>query len=232
MQIIAVGIFIIIAILDYVKTDKRTVKFKKFRRLLFILIFVSLIPNLFVIIYDELTKQQEVANLNQQINALKQQGDVAKNLLTGGDSFAYIKLHPREDNSVNFLLYHGGNYPLFDVRINVIDEDMLRAFVKLNPNEDKYTLVNKSEIFFKEIGNLSTDGVVPLTNITLPINQDFKDYIVFIQARNGTITENIKFRKVNGIWLSAVRAKNDKTHQQIYEEVSPNFPHDIEGNVN
>jgi len=90
LQVMAVAIAILINILDYVSADKRTKKFRRRRNLLFALSAVFLIGSIAVVIGDEFAKREEIADITNRLNVLKQQGEVAKQLVTGGDSYCYL----------------------------------------------------------------------------------------------------------------------------------------------
>lgn len=82
MQIIAVALAILASYLNYLWSDKRTRKFKRGRRILFILSFIFLFGSIGVTLVDEYSKRQEAAEaakreaaLNSQIRKVQEQND-------------------------------------------------------------------------------------------------------------------------------------------------------------
>jgi hypothetical protein len=237
LQVLAVCIVIVVSVLDYVKIDRRTRRFKRFRYLLFSLILLFLTLNLAVVIFDEQSKQQEVSELKQQISVLNQQNDFAKNLLTGGNSFAYIELFPQEDNSFNFILMHKGDYPLYDVNVVVVDKEKFDDFLRTDSsqdyikNKDTFAIVGYSSIATKDVGNLFVNGASKIANIKLYAIPESQKFEVFIAARNGSVTASVRFRRIKEKWTTAVKAIRVNTNETVYENISPDFPRNSNGEV-
>ncbi len=71
LQLLTVFVAVLVVILDYLWRDKRTIIFKRTRRILFVIIFLSLPVSIVVIIHDDQSHKTEVKELNEQIDSLK-----------------------------------------------------------------------------------------------------------------------------------------------------------------
>lgn len=238
LQFLSVSIVILISVLDYIKIDKRTRKFKRFRYTLFSSLFLFLILNLLVVIYEERqksaeeqTKKLEVAELKNQIKTLESQGNLANNLITGGDSFAYVELYPQENNSIDFRIQQKGKYPIYDVSVHIIDKDLLNSLNKKESNNDDFTTFNQSLIFGKDVGNFFVNGAKLLMNLKLMPNPESRKIEVLIGTRNGSFTESLRFKRINGKWLYAIRVIRENDKEVVYEKIPTDFPKNAQGQV-
>jgi len=100
---------LLIAILDYKRQDKRTIKFKKRRSALFIVLFLLLTANIVITIQDDQEKKREIGQLTSKL-------DEITNELTGGDTYAYFMAIPNEGEgdppTYPLTLWVKGKYPM------------------------------------------------------------------------------------------------------------------------
>jgi len=85
-------------------------------------------------------------------------------------------------------------------------------------------------------GDLPVSQVWMPTLLSLPLNNKNKqDLNVFIGAKNGLWTENLRMRLVNGTWERAIEVLEDlppqhkngrMTFRQVCETISESFPRD------
>ncbi len=163
-------------------------------------------------------KSDEIADLNRKIAAS----------VTGGDSFCFLTLGTWDNVPDRALLMvnHQGEYPLYDVAIRMVDVQRYQREVAAG----QVGLSRQSETSFS-IGNLSPNSSQVLGNWPLP-STDEQGYNVFFNARNGFFTQEIRMRRVNGLWKQAMRVTKTETgNPLLYEQIDPEFPRDEQGQV-
>lgn len=202
LQFLAVAIAVLVNVLDYVSFDKRTKKFRRRRRLLFGLSALFLIASILVVISDELAKRKEISDIANQLRTLQEQGEIAKRLVTGGDSYCYLNAIGAGDLQ-DLVLIHQGDYPLYDLQIRMVDLDKFDAITKANPRVTLEELSKADQVYY--LDTLNPNQAVRIGNLTLPADRDEKSYNVFVLARNGELSELLRFRRFNGAWLRALR---------------------------
>lgn len=72
----------------------------------------------------------------------------------------------------------------------------------------------------KQFNNLCT---VPMSN-----QESSKSFNIFFSARNGMFHEQLRLKKVNNEWESAIKVDREKT---LLESVSENYPKNVTGEV-
>ena len=230
LQCLAVAIAILVNILDYVSTDKRTKKFRKRRLLLFALSCVFLIASIIVVVTDEMAKREEMAELSNRLNLLQDQGKVAEHLVTGGDSYCYLNAVGTADYR-DLVLVHQGDFPLYDLQIRVVDLDKFYAIAEANPHPTREQLAAADSVYY--LGTLNPNQAQIICNLRLPADKDEKGYNVFILARNGELSEPLRFRRVNGTWRQAFRVEKTEANpsKARIEKVENGFPRNEKGDV-
>ncbi|MBV9928513.1 MAG: hypothetical protein JOZ96_26090 [Acidobacteria bacterium] len=230
LQLLAVVIAILVNVLDYVSSDKRTKKFRRRRQLLFALSGLFLIASVIVVIADELAKREEMAELSNRLNLLQQQGEIAKHLVTGGDSYCYLNAFGTA-NYRDLILIHQGDFPLYDLQIRVVDLDKFDEITKANPNPSREQLSKAEYVHY--LGTLNPNQAHIIGNLRLPTDKDEKGYNVFILARNGEFSEPLRFHRANGMWLQAFRVEKsgENPPKTLIEKIDDGFPRNEKGNI-
>ncbi|MDT4952105.1 MAG: hypothetical protein QOJ02_243 [Acidobacteriota bacterium] len=230
LQILAVAIAILVNVLDYVSTDKRTKKFRIRRRMLFLLSVVFLIGSVILVIGDEWSKRQELAEMTKHLDELKQQGEVASRLATGGDSFGYLSVFG-SNASPGLMLAHKGDYPLYDVQIRIVDLDVLDKIAQSSKQITFENLAPSETVH--NVGNLNPNQSILIGRINLPTDKDEKGFNVFIMARNGQISQPLRFRRVNGVWYGAYKVERIDVNppRLLMERSDPEFPKNARGEI-
>ncbi len=146
--------------------------------------------------------------------------------ITGGDSYSYVIPHFDMYGIVNFTLMHEGDYPLYEINVLVCDITKRSELVKklgihkdftdeewsnLQKNRDIigeiiYTS-KQSELFRTQLLTFHPRSILSLFRLKLPNDKDEQKYLIKISARNGTITQPIKFKKINGEWDMSTRVQ-------------------------
>lgn len=164
--------------------------------------------------------QQRIIASNETIADLAQ-----KNIdsVIGGDSFCYMTFASFTSLGGDPIWVHVGQYPLYEVEARVVD---LEDFKEVSTFEDLFA----SQRTIK-IGRViphsarKTGPVIPFSN------QEQQDFNIFFSARNGFWIQNLKLRRVDGNWVSAIRVMGNGQSAAIFEKVNPNFPRTPAGTV-
>lgn len=173
---------------------------------------------------DQLTAKK-ITELNNKI----------ANTITGGNGYCFLIFMNRPGSNIcDLMLISKGEYPLYDVEINIHDHTKRAAL--FTPSVDLYQslppekfseLYNKSvknSLKVIKIGNKVPHMARPLRPLILPKDGDKQFYYIEIFARNGFVIQFVHFRKVQGKWERAEKIIfNDKV---VNKFASKNFPRD------
>lgn len=174
-------------------------------------------------------KSDQIASLNQTIASS----------VTGGDSWCYL-LPLRPDSSVNgvkiregtgfdLMLMHEGAFPLYDVDVRVRDGNLAGQIVRAAHERGELPYGSLTEAHAKlgaseaaiRIGN-----VAPKTAVTVgPVRFSDGNSQVFqisIVARNGALSETIRWERVDGDWKLAFRVLREQ--EVLKDEWDKDFP--------
>ena len=168
-------------------------------------------------------KAEEISALNKTIAAT----------VTGGDSFCYLTLEAtgRAAGTPLLMAVLQGAYPLYDASARIT---ALELFDELVVRPGIYTIeqISKTEKIIP-LGNLNPKHAVLLGQWTLPVGAQSKRYNIFVTARNGSTTEFLRLRRINGAWKMAVKVTRDAATgpATLYEYVDEGYPRDAQGQV-
>jgi hypothetical protein len=162
-------------------------------------------------------KNEEIARLQHE-NA---------SLITGDDSFAYaafqifdidgtaVDAHAMPNNLLLApVIIAKGEYPLYDVTVRFVDF--------------REPVTNNSALTGYQIGNIAP-GLATLTPIRLPHHGKDLKFNIFFSARNGLWVQSLRMPWVGDGWGLANKVMRGS--QEIYREVSANFPRGQDGSV-
>jgi hypothetical protein len=189
----------------------------------------------------------ELIQKNQKIEELN---NFILSSITGGDSYCYVQTPIDMSGFLNFSLVHVGKFPLYDV--NVIIHDMSKrgelAQAMGIPTKGSFTrgeldeLQKQRDLIGESIKLLEEDVIsrhnwpsfppgsiaMPFLRCRLPVDKQEQQYLVKIYARNGTITQPIRFIRVAGQWEMSMRVqKYDSLKLKFTElrnKLHPNVP--------
>ncbi|MDE2807174.1 MAG: hypothetical protein OXN90_02035 [Gemmatimonadota bacterium] len=147
------------------------------------------------------------------------------NLVIGGDSFCYLRIYNPDQvtNTGRLMVHHQGEYNLYDVYARIVD---LEKLDKLKGNLSFDTLRQADTNI--SIGNLISSSAQVLHPFTLG-NGDTRRFNIFFSARNGFFNQVLRFKKIQGKWVSATKVMREE--KVLYEKVDDEFPRTAEGNV-
>ena len=150
-------------------------------------------------------KTETIANL---------QGEL-RQTMTGGDGFCYAHLDLDPTNhSGPFMIVSESRFPLYDVQLRVVNlaETIVPKLEDLNKN-----------LF--QVGNLPPHTAYLGMRTTVPAQSEAVRWNLFFGARNGHWNEELRLRKIDGKWESAVRVtKFDPAQVVLLEKISERYP--------
>jgi hypothetical protein len=112
---------------------------------------------------------------------------------TGGDSYCYFGVGVN-GNTATWTVVHQGKYPLYNVGARIVDLSQFQAAMNSgNPFAADTNL---------RIGDIGQSQAAQVHSMDLG-SGNARDFNVFFSARNGFYTQLLRFRRVNGKWLSA-----------------------------
>lgn len=191
----------------------------------------------------------------QQAKSAEQRGDLERQLkekaeenvrlsreiaasVTGGDTFAYLLPAPGLSfkDSVTLLLNRDGDYPLYDVEIRISDQAKVDEFVRrhFDPSGKARPDFSLKGFFAGQtvlkVGNVGINQGWAYDGFRLPDPEHF-NLGIFVQARNGSVSQRLAMRRINGEikWASIVR--RDRDNALLVRMVDPGFPVDPAGNI-
>lgn len=172
-------------------------------------------------------KQQKVdqgltsieAAVNSSIANLEAKTTEVINNVTGGDSACYVfGPTPESDRWIGLLIVHVGKYPLYEVTCRVTELDI---FEEMLNNNEPLTENDRSEFRFA-IGPLAPN-MGRRAPIDLPLGpKDSRRFNLFFTARNGSTTQLIRCKKIDGEWKFATQLK--RSDQVLYERIDDGYP--------
>lgn len=164
---------------------------------------------------DDLKKKnEEILTLNKQ---LAQISLYTLNTITGADSFATVSFSNNQPYTKldRVSLTHYGNFPLYDLKIDIYSLLLNKNIVQLNiPNFGSIP---------KIASHLLTDYQIPY-DLTMSEEHRFN---VFFYARNGYWIQQVIYKKVNSGWSIASVVKRHDSEGKfvvIKKDISPDFP--------
>lgn len=149
-------------------------------------------------------KNEEIIQLNNKLMGL----------VTGGNSFCrFSVMNLPNDNLIHIALMHEGKYPLYDMKVRVVDLDDFEKQINTNTGH------------LIEIGNLIPMSTFP-DMFKIPINQRKNiRFNFFFSGRNGYFTQELRLILVGDDWKIASRVADNITkpgeYKLLFEEIDP-----------
>ena len=176
--------------------------------------------------YRQSNFNSEIRAKNDEIARLQREG---LSSITGGDSFAFIlfQVFAADGSAVNAFampddlllvpnVISQGKFPLYDVSVRFVRTGRGQSF-DLNSAVQSYSW-----------GNL-TPGTVSTTAVRFKHHGKEINYNVFFGARNGMWVQELRMHWIGDGWALANRVR--RGHEEIYNEVSQNYPRQSDGSI-
>ena len=177
-------------------------------------------------------KQQKVeegligieAHVKQMLGDLEDKTNDLVGHITGGDSVCYLIGSPvLPDQLGNMMLVHHGKHPLYNVNARLVDLELFDQYIGNLTFEN----IKKTEIY-RQFGDLIPDHASMVGGAIALGTANTRRFNIFFTARNGSFVQLLRFRKVNGSWLSATKVEKGETR---FEQVQEGFPRNKFGQV-
>ncbi len=109
-----------------------------------------------------------------------------------------------------------GKYPLYDLNARIVDLEKLRV------HENSETRLT--------IGTIPPKNVVVVGNLNLGVG-DHHSLNIFFTGRNGSWNQELRLKKIAGMWRVATRVTRGSDYHIIYTNVDEEFPRTRDGHV-
>lgn len=160
--------------------------------------------------------------------------------ITGGDSYCYLQFNNYRDvdNLVDVFLRCDGEYPVFDLVVEVNDMEKIHEAVSyLVENQPTKSIIESMRFASKNSSVKSVGTMLPTPpNSARPFDVlklpdiGLQRYFISITARNGAVGQFVRFKKVHGNWVKAEKIQRGK--DVIQKLIDDDFPKDAEGGIN
>jgi hypothetical protein len=167
--------------------------------------------------------------------------------VTGGKSYCYIMPLKEHSGWTTFMLKHEGDYPVYDINVKILNQSKLTELsydkppMRGNLNEEEWLSLMRGKDYFgsfsqitekatfrSELGILTPSMGYQLERFLLPKEKLEQKFLVQIWSRNGSFSQTILFRQINGKWGYSMRVKRngwgDKKSIVLYEQIIPEIP--------
>lgn len=179
--------------------------------------------------YFRVTRQAKVesnfekieSRANKILTSLEQRTAAIFNQISGGNSFCFASFSKNYLDENYLSISHQGSYPLYDLTIRVVDLD------KFNLHSGNPLQAQDFEQTFS-VGTLLPNQINNLCKLTISEQETSKNFNIFFSARNGMFHEQLRLKKINHEWVSALKVDRDKT---LLEAVSDKYPRNDDGQV-
>src|ERR1700730_15416439 len=166
----------------------------------------------------------DIREKNDEIARLQRE---SANGITGGDSFAWadFQVFGADGGAVNAytmpdelllvpIIIHQGQYPLYDVAVRFTAQARGKAY-DISGSLRSYA-----------VGNMAA-GFAMSTSIRLPHHGKDLEFNIYFTARNGAWIQFLRKRWVGDGWATVTKVMRGA--QELYREVSANFPRRQDG---
>jgi len=175
----------------------------------------------------------EIANMAKRNAELS---DEIVKFMISSDSFCYILPMPDEiSDRETFMLFHEGDYPLYDVVVEIEDRNIMRELpfkplydeIKVSHANNDAKGERKQRDLSNELENLRSKAIKRFPLGTIPPHTAFTldrflipntsemAFFVTIITRNAYFTETIVQKKVNDEWKSSWRVLKQESNGEI-----------------
>ena len=125
------------------------------------------------------------------------------NHVTGGDSFCFFMPFRSMANNAAWVALHAGEYPLYQVSVRIVDLEAMIKTPQYRPDDDAGYAQHI------DIGDMPCDSRLMFEGADLGKGCD-RSFNIFINARNGRIYQEVRFKQVDGGMSVAYRVtRND-----------------------
>lgn len=181
--------------------------------------------------YFRVRKQAKVDNdlqsIHENVSSVVHELNAAtKDLIayqTGGESYCYLmngSLSSSANTGIETVI-HQGKHPLFEVTARIVDLD---EFDSVMSSKMTYDILLKTQ---RTYGNMIPGHVMSGKKWNLG-DADQRRFNIFWTARNGSFTQCMRFKKINGEWQHATKVEREKV---LFEHVSKDYPRNEEGQI-
>jgi hypothetical protein len=164
----------------------------------------------------DLTKQNALLSLQLTQSTEKLYGN-----LTGGDAYLELIITPKSANQADLFLFSHGDYPLYDITLQITSVDMAKD--PKNIANDEWQKIQVS----LKAGNLHQRSAMPLGPISSDFSKDKKKFTIQFSARNGHFVQELLMFKLKDSWKKSVTITNMLNNEILYEKHDDDIPREL-----
>jgi len=166
--------------------------------------------------------ESSLAAVEQRIQAvterLEHQTEQLVGHVTGGASFCYVEVGRQGDDQSIWMLIQSGPFPMYTMQVRIVDLDTFHNDPHTGRMSERYFAVDELPVGLAK--TLDWHSLGP---------GDSRRFNIFMNARNGTIFQQILLRRINSDWLLAT--KIEVCGKIVRQSVDDGFPRDAAGRV-
>lgn len=145
--------------------------------------------------------------------------------ISGGNSFPWLQIGMINSSNQGVLMaIHQGNHPLYNVTARIVD---LQRFDQIKSNISLVTFGYADTNL--NIGNMIPSHASMVQKWKIESEPE-QSYNIFFTARNGSFTQLMRLKKINGVWASATKVTN-RNNEILHEQIDEKYPTGADGNV-
>ncbi len=219
--VIIIGTFLM-ALAGIVHTDfsKKLIYRKNFIFIILGIVFIAFGTFLSAVKQSKLEQEQiELLKNNSRLN--QEIAEISKRSLdsiTGGDSYVVVMptFTSKDHDTLSLIVTSYGDYPIYDIKIDVVDLDQSRELENQFSFEEKknnpslvVSQIMKAHYSF-DIGN-KTQGQGKFVPVNFKLNYKNltkRGFNIKIFARNGIFNEKLRLKKIDNVWVSAYKVSS------------------------
>jgi len=193
--------------------------------------FLSWLTSQFFRVKKQSATEDALINIRSDIASLLGDLKVRTNDLlghvTGGTSFCRVELGFNSGGNCDVgLIFHHGDFALHDINVQVCDLETLdQATAGGSISVDRaFTTFPNTQLLLP--------GQVQMVhaNISIGKRSSYR-FNIFVQARNGGLTQETRAVRLEGIWVRATRVTRHNQTQPCFEQIDDLYPRAVDGTV-
>jgi len=168
------------------------------------------------------------ATVQSTLDQLEKKTEDLAAYITGGKSVCHFTAQPEASGIISTLfLTHHGEHPLYDVTARITDVQVFTEAARTSNPAQLWEMFNRSHRFGDLVkGHGKTIDPAILGDFHTTTERSFN---IFFTARNGSFTQELRYRAVDGGWRRASRVLQG--NEVRFEYVAEGYPREADGSI-
>lgn len=157
------------------------------------------------------------ASVSNTLDRLEERSNFLIDHITGGDGYCRLEIVNPDYPARSILVSNSGSHPMYEVHMRIID---LEVYEEVKAQTPEYSFGN-AEINLP-LGTLAhSHSYIQECDLGLNSYGDVRRFNIFFNARNGSFTQLLRYRSINGGWQMGTRI--DRAGNTLFEKVPDEF---------